>query len=146
MFLTIAAASLLVQLPDARDPQRLDSAALAALPQQVAEARFHGGVQRCTGPRLDAVLASVGVPAGAALRGKALRQVVRAEGADGYAVLFALGDLDPLLGNGKVVVADRCGGKPLSAEDGPLRLLADGDQRGARSVRQLVRIDVVTLP
>lgn len=141
----LAAVILQLQLPG-EQARPIDMAVLAALPQDVAQASFHGGTQRCTGPRLDALLASAGVPMGADLRGDALRSVVRAQGADGYAVLFALGDLDPMLGNGRVVIANQCDGQPLAAGDGPLRLLADGDKRGARSVRQLERLEVLTLP
>lgn len=146
MLLPVLAASLVLILPGAPAPVSLDPATLAALPQDSAEASFHGGTTRCSGPRLDAVLAASGVPSGAALRGDALRLVVRAEGADGYAVVFALADLDPLLGNGKVVVASQCNGKPVADGDGPVRLLADGDRRGARSIRQLRRIEVQQLP
>lgn len=138
-------AALIVALPGV--PERsFDPAALDALPQVEAVSTFHGMTLRCTGPRLDVVLAAAGMPAGEALRGAALRQVALARGADGYVVGFTPAELDPLLGNRAVVVTARCGGKALDASDGPLRLLVDGDRRGARSVRQLTRIEVVTLP
>lgn len=146
LVLLAAAGVLHLQISGSAAPVEIAAATLAALPQHVAEAFFHGGAQRCTGPRLDAVLASAGVASGVELRGEALRQVVRAEGADGYAVVFAVGDLDPLLGNATVVVARQCNGKDLVADEGPYRLLADGDRRGARSVRQLVRLSVHTVP
>jgi DMSO/TMAO reductase YedYZ molybdopterin-dependent catalytic subunit len=68
-----------------------------------------------------------------------------AEAADGYRVAFAPGDLDPLLGDQAVVVAATCNGKPLPSAEGPLRLLADGDRRGARAVHRLVALRVVEL-
>lgn len=127
-------------------PLALDQAALAALPQAEAAASFHGGEKRCRGPLLADVLKAAGVPQGTGLKGKALVSGVVAEGQDGYRVLFSLGEIDPMLGRAPVIVAMQCGGKPLSVEDGPLRILAGGDTRGARSVRQLVRLTVTPLP
>ena len=42
-----------------------------------------------------------------------------------------------MLGNAPVIVADRCDGAALTDANGPVRLVAAGDKRGARSVRQL---------
>jgi DMSO/TMAO reductase YedYZ molybdopterin-dependent catalytic subunit len=39
-----------------------------------------------------------------------------------------------------LLVADKCDGQPLAAADGPLRLVVEGETRGARSVRQLTGI------
>lgn len=137
-------ALLTVHLPGA-PPRAFDQAAVAALPQATATAEFHGYRLTCTGPRLDVVLAAAGAPAGEALREPALARAVLAEGADGYRVAFAPGELDPMLGNRTVVVAARCNGKPLPSAEGPLRLLADGDRRGARAVHRLVTLRVVEL-
>lgn len=137
-------ALLTVHLPGS-GPRGFDAAALAALPQATATATFHGYRLSCTGPRLDAVLAAAGAPAGEALRGPALARAVIAEGADGYRVAFAPGDLDAQLGNQAVVIAAACNGKPLPSAEGPLRLLADGDRRGARAVHRLVTVRLVDL-
>jgi hypothetical protein len=143
MLLAAAAALSVVGSPT---PVELDQAALAAMPQVEAAARFHGGETRCRGPLLSDVLKAAGVPQGNDVRGPLLVTGVVAEAADGYRVLFSLGELDPMLGRAPVIVALSCGGAALSAEDGPLRILAGGDTRGARSVRQLVRLRVTTLP
>ncbi len=137
-------ALLTVHLPGAA-PRGFDAAALAALPQATATADFHGMMMRCTGPRLDTVLKAAGSPAGTDLRGAALARVALAEGADGYRVAFGLADLDPLLGDQAVVVAAACNGKALLSNEGPLRLLANGDRRGARAVYRLTAVRVVDL-
>jgi hypothetical protein len=136
------AATLLIQVNDRE--VALDRTALAALPQTEAAAQFHGGTTRCAGPLLADALKTAGATQGMDLRGAALASAVIAEAADDYRVLFSLGELDPLLGNAKVVVALSCGGKPVPEADGPFRLLAGGDQRGARSIRQLRRLRIVT--
>ena len=61
---------------------------------------------------------------------------------DGYRVVFSLGELDPATGGRRVFVVDRCDGKPLDADVGPLRLLVPEDARPARWVRQLQSITV----
>lgn len=68
------------------------------------------------------------------------------EARDGYLVAFTLGELDPLLGKAEVVQADRCNGAMLDAEDGPFRLAVAGDTRGARSVPQVVTLQLVAVP
>ena len=71
---------------------------------------------------------------------------VAAEAADGYRVVFSLGELDAKLGKAAILVADRCDGKALPDGDGPLRLVAPGEARGARSVKQLIKVSVTAAP
>jgi hypothetical protein len=141
----VLAAALVVAVGGQPDRQ-FDLAALDALPQAAARFTGHGQSLDCTGPALASVLAATGLPSGSAMRGTALRKGVLARGADGYAVLFSLGELDPLLGNARVIVATRCDGRPIDADNGPLRIIADGEARGARSVRNLVRIEADLAP
>jgi hypothetical protein len=70
--------------------------------------------------------------------------VVRA--ADGYAVVFGLAELDPGTRADRIILADTVDGAPLAAEDGPFRLVAGGDVRPARSVRQVSALQVVRFP
>lgn len=95
-----------------------------------------------SGWALHDVLHLLGVPEGEALRGEALRFYVVAEGADGYRVVFALAELDPSFHSDTILVADRRDGGPLSAREGPLRLVVPTEKRPARWVRQLVRLTV----
>ena len=124
-------------------PLTLTVAALAAMPRTTVTWTVHGKALTCEGPWLADVLAQAGAESGEALRGKALARVVVATGADGYRVAFTLGELDRTLGNAPVIIADRCDGAALPASDGPLRLVAAKDSRGARSVRQLARLEIV---
>lgn len=112
-----------------------DATARAGLPRGEATLAVHGGKTRCEGVWLGGLLAKAGVATGNAVRGPALATLVVAEAADGYRVVFSLGEVT--LGKTEVLVADRCDGKPLAEADGPVRLVVPGDARGARSVRQL---------
>lgn len=124
-------------------PLALTLADLAAMQRAQAVLAVHGSSVTCDGVWLADVLAKAGVPAGDAVKGPALTQVVVAEARDGYRVVFSLGEIERSLGNGRVLVADTCNGKPLAAEDGPVRIVAAGEKRGARSVRGLERLVLV---
>ena len=92
-------------------------------------------------PLID-LLAKEGVPRGHDLRGKALSQYVVATGSDGYKAVLALAEVDPDFHPGEVLVADQLDGKPLDAKIGPFRLVVTEDKRPARSVHNLVSIEV----
>jgi len=94
-------------------------------------------------PLVD-LLARLGVKHGKDLMGKALAQYVVATGSDGYVSVVALGEVDPEFHPGTVLVADAMDGKPLDAKAGPFRLVVTEDKRPARSVRNLVKIEVRT--
>lgn len=136
-----SAAGLAVTLPDGR-VVAVDEALLRPLPRIAVSATAHGKTARYEGYDLRAVLAAAGLPPVESLRGKALRQVVRAHAADGYEVAFALAELDPSLGNRQAVLVDRQDGAPLPAGDGPWRLVVPADGRPARWIRQVDAIAV----
>ncbi|MGB6160881.1 MAG: carboxypeptidase regulatory-like domain-containing protein [Acidobacteriaceae bacterium] len=94
-----------------------------------------------SGVPLMELLAHLGVPHGKELMGKALGNYVVATGSDGYKSVVALGEIDPEFHPGMVLVADTMDGKPLG-KAGPFRLVVSEDKRPARSVRNLVRVEV----
>jgi hypothetical protein len=95
-----------------------------------------------SGVRLSDVFAKMDVQFGSALRGKALADYVVATGSDGYKAVFALAEIDPAFHPGEIIVADTMNGKPLDASTGPFRLVATEDKRPARSVRNLVSLEL----
>lgn len=128
-------------------PQRIDITPdlIAGLPRQQVTLSHHEETLRCEGPLLADVVAKAGLPSGDSVRGAALRTAIVARAADGYSVLFSLGEIDPRLGNDQIILADRCDGKSLDADTGPYRLAIPGDKRGARSVRQLIAIEILSI-
>jgi hypothetical protein len=76
-------------------------------------------------------------------RGKDLRLYVVAAGSDGYEVVYSIGEVTPDVHDATVLVADTENGGPINA-DGPLKLIATGEKRPARWVRNLVSIKVQT--
>jgi|ERR1700722_8388828 len=95
-----------------------------------------------SGVRVSDLLVKLGAPLGNQLRGKALAAYVVATGSDGYKVVLALGEVDPSFHPGEVLVADTMDGKPLDAHSGPFKLVVTEDKRPARSVRNLISIEL----
>ena len=127
-------------------PAIFDASAFGALPHASATATIHGTMLTCTGAWLADVIAAAGVPTGEAVRGPGLAMVVVARAADGYRVVFSLGEIERSLGRGQILVTDRCNGAALPDGEGPWRLVVANEVRGARSVRALTRLSVVPVP
>ena len=117
---------------------------LAALPQvELRVADPNGPETVFRGPALRELAARAGAPAGDALRGAAMALALLAQAPDGYRVAYTLAELDPQFGARQAIVALAQDGKPLSAHDGPLRIVVQGDQHRARWIRQLSELRVV---
>lgn len=116
---------------------------LAALPHvTLTEMNTHAKAnQTFTGVPLMSLLAKLGVPE--KQHGNDLRLYLVAEGADGYKAVYSLAEVNPDVHDGTVIVADTMDGKPL-AGTGPFQLVAAGEKRPARWVRNLVAVRVLT--
>lgn len=97
--------------------------------------------QTFSGVPLTDLLTPLGAPAKP--RGKDFRLYIVAEGADGYQVVYSIGEITPDVHDGTVLVADQVDGKPLG-NNGLFQLVATGEKRPARWVRNLVGIRVLT--
>jgi hypothetical protein len=123
-----------------------DAAALAGLPRERVPAHPRGQALDCEGVVLTGLLRRAGAMPGSALADEWLTHYVLVQARDGDRVLFALAELDPDAGGRKVYLVDRCGGAPLGAQEGPLRLIAPDDAGPARWVRQVEAITVIAAP
>jgi hypothetical protein len=74
-----------------------------------------------------------------------MAEALLVEAADGYKVIFALAEIDPAFATREIVLADKRNGKPLDAKEGPPRVVAPGDKRPARWVRQVTSLRIVTV-
>jgi hypothetical protein len=121
----------------------LTPAQLSALPDVTETVSFgtdHGAFKASfSGPLLWAVL-----QAGGTVGGKMSKAVVReyalVTGADGYEAIVALGEVSPAFENKEVILATQMNGKALGP--GHDRLVVPGEQRGGRSVRDVMSIAV----
>ena len=97
-----------------------------------------------SGVPLTDLLAKYGAATGDKLRGKGLSEYIVATGSDGYKAVLALAETDPSFHPGDVIVADTMNGQPIGDKDGPFRLVVTEDKRPARSVHNLVSIELRT--
>ena len=65
---------------------------------------------------------------------------VLVEAADGYQTVFSIPEIDPGLGGGEVLLANRVNGEPLSAKLAPYQVVVPGSDLHARWIRQVTRI------
>jgi hypothetical protein len=134
-------ATVAVRGPDGKTLEA-GAAMLKGLPRATLTRTIHGKTQVFEGALLGAVLETAGAPSGEALRGKALSLVVLVRARDGYQVALSLAEVDPRLGGSQVILADTADGKPIGPEDGPYRLIVEGDRKPARSARMVSEIVV----
>ncbi|WP_233511221.1 molybdopterin-dependent oxidoreductase [Dyella psychrodurans] len=129
-------------LVDGKAPVVLDRASLSALPRaSVTASAHHEPPSQWQGVALEDILRKANVPSGEQLRGKAMTTLVRITASDHYQVVFTLAELDPMLGNTQVILADTQDGHPLN-KGGPFRLIVPGDKRPARWIRSVATIEV----
>jgi hypothetical protein len=126
-------------------PLMLTVADLAKMPRAIATTTGGGTETKYAGVWLYELLKKAGAPLGEQLRGEALTAYVLAEAADGYQVVFSLGELDPALFDNQVLAAATADGKPLFGGVGAVRIVAARDKRAARSVRMLTKLEIVQL-
>jgi DMSO/TMAO reductase YedYZ molybdopterin-dependent catalytic subunit len=120
----------------------LSTADLAKLPQQTVKTVDHGTPVTFQGVLLADVLSKVSLPTGEAFHSTAASYYLLVEARDGYRVVFAWAELDPSFMDKPVYVVTMRDGKPLSDKDGPLRLVAPGEKRAARWIRQVTALKI----
>jgi hypothetical protein len=121
---------------------------MESMPQKTAHIQNpHSGTDETyQGVELSLLLARLDAPLGTKLHGQALAMYVVAEGTDHYRAVYSLAEVDPAFHSGTVIVADRMNGRPLDAKNGPFKLVNTEDKRPARCVRNLVSIQLKSLP
>jgi hypothetical protein len=123
----------------------LTSAQIANASHVALDAHDHSGIAHFDGVPLAAVLALAGVQLGDTLRGPRMAEALLVEAGDGYKVVFALAEVDPAFATREIILADKRDGKALDAKEGPYRIVAPGDSRPARWVRQVTALRVIAV-
>jgi DMSO/TMAO reductase YedYZ molybdopterin-dependent catalytic subunit len=119
---------------------------LADLDRAEAVMINHGAPHTYEGVRLTELLRLVGAPTGARIHADADRDYLVVTGGDGFRAVFSLAETDSSVQHRAVILADHMDGAPLIAHDAPYRIVVDGDQKPARSVYAVSRIEVEVLP
>ena len=128
-----------------KQPLTLTAADLGRMPRATVRTNAKGVETVYEGVWLHELLSKAGVPQASEMRGNALTSYVLASAHDGYQALFALVEFDPAFQDSQVLIADTINGKPLTEPQDRFRLVAPMDKRPSRSVRQLAKLEVVSL-
>ena len=121
-------------------------AVLADLDRAQATMINHGASHTYEGVRLTELLRLVDAPTGARIHADADRDYLVVTGGDGFRAVFSLAETDRSVQKRDVILADQMDGAPLLAHDAPYRIVVDGDQKPARSVYAITKIEVKVLP
>lgn len=99
-----------------------------------------GNTHIYSGVALQDILLKAGVPSGKELHGENLSKYLLVKCTDGYQVLFSLAELDHSIADKNIIIADSVDGKPLPDAKGPLRIVAEGEKKPARSSYQVAAL------
>jgi len=115
---------------------------LSKLPQQTVKVTDHGTPATFVGVLLSDVLAKVALPAGEKFHSTAASYYLLVDAKDGYRAAFAWAELDSTFMDKPVYVVTMRDGKALTDQEGPFRLVAPGEKRAARWVRQVTALSI----
>ena len=127
-------------------PMTVTARDIKTMPRTTVTLNEEGRDVKYEGVLVGELLKRAGAPLGRDLTGAAVATYVVAGAKDGYRAVFSLAELDPAFTGSEIIVADTVDGKPLFDYQGPLRIVAPRDRRGARGVRMLQTLEVVRLP
>jgi DMSO/TMAO reductase YedYZ molybdopterin-dependent catalytic subunit len=128
-----------------KTPLSLTAKDLDQMPRNTAEFERDGETATYEGVLLYDILVKAGVPFGRAMTGKPMASYILATARDGYAVVFALPEIDPIFMGARVLIANKRNGGPLPNLQQPLQMIAPQDKLHARSVYSLAKIEIVRL-
>jgi Oxidoreductase molybdopterin binding domain len=123
-------------------PVEISMADVVNFPQHTIKAADHGAPVTFQGVLLKDVLAKVDLPVGDQFHKTAASYYLVVEAADGYHAVFAWAELDPTFMDKALYLVTHRDGKPLSSSEGPFELVAPGEKRNARWVRQVTSLAI----
>jgi hypothetical protein len=145
LFVTGLSAQTLQVIDTEGHATTLDAAQISSLPRLTVKTLDHDKSAEFEGVSLASLLSLAGVQLGDKLRGPRLTEVLLVEAADGYKVAFALAEVDPAFAVRDIIVANKRDGKLLDAKEGSWRVVAPGDKRPARWIRQITVLRLIAV-
>ena len=128
-------------------PLALTMKELKAMPAVTATVIEHNGeTPKYEGVSIVSLLESAGLTFGTALRGKRLATYLLVQARDGYQVVFALPELDPIFNDRVIFLAFAKNGSDLPEEEAPLRVIVPNEKREARLIRQVTGFKILSAP
>ncbi len=116
---------------------------IKAMPHTALQVKTHDGtMHNYNGVLLYALLQKAGVPLGDSAKKKTAASYVLVTAADHYKTVYAMAEVDTLLSNKKIILADEIDGHALPQNALPYQVIATNEKIGARMIRQVVSIAV----
>jgi len=116
---------------------------LQSFPQKTLNVAGEDGVMHnYTGVDLYALLSKAGVAFGKEVRKQTLNSYMLIKAADSYRVIYALAEIDSFFSSKRMLLAVSKDDKPLPENFGPLQIIATGEKRHARLIRQVTDINI----
>ena len=120
----------------------LTVADLDKMPQQTVKTADHGTAVTFQGVRLADALAAVDLPLGEQFHSTGASYYLLVEARDGYRVVFAWAELDSGFMDKEIYLVTKRDGKPLAEKDGPFQVVAPGEKRNGRWIRQVTALKI----
>jgi hypothetical protein len=102
----------------------------------------YGAKATFTGVVIGELLAEVGAPSDVRLHGSPVNQIIIVTGEDGFTTVLSLAETEKSFRDQPVILADQKNGQPLDAKEGPFRLVIGGELKPARSVWDVIEIEL----
>ena len=119
---------------------------IAKLPHKTVKVKGSGSkLSIYSGVPLEVLLEHVGGVFGKGRRQANLGSIVLVESVDEPSVLFAMAEFDNALTDKRILLADTKDGKPLTAPEGPFRIIVPDEKTPARWLKQVWAIYIVQI-
>lgn len=142
-FGTMVEGKLTIGLLD-RSPRVLDRSDIARLPHKTVKVKVPGSkASSYSCVSLKELLEHVGVVFSTEKQETNLGSMVFVEPVEAPSVLFAMAELDDSITAKRILLADRKDGKPLTAPEGPFRIIVPDEKESPRWAKQVWAIYVV---
>jgi len=129
-----------------RSPQIIERSDFARLPHKTVKVKSPGGkASFYSGVPLEELLEHMGAVFGKERRQANLGSIVLVESVDQSSVLFAMAELETALSDKQILLADAKDGKPLTAPEGPFRIIVPDEKDTTRWAKQVWAIYIVQI-
>jgi hypothetical protein len=116
---------------------------LEAMPQTILNVEAEDGTpHNYSGVEIQFLLSKADVAFGKDVHRQTLDSYVYIKAADNYSVIYALTEIDTAFSSKKMILALMKDGKALPQNFGPLQIIATGEKKHARLIRQVTEIDI----
>ncbi len=117
------------------DPSTLKQVSVKAVGHDNKEHEYSGVL-------LSDIISAAGVQLGEPAKRSTVATYLLIRAKDDYQCLYALAELDPLFTDRQIILADKVDHVALSADNGPFQVIAPGEKKHGRWIRQVISMEL----